>query len=311
MKNLLLILLLVGTFACGEQTASTQKDTEPATSLAEAEEKVVEEETPNIEPETTTPTPEEELSSDITGMYVGEFEATKFRENRRPSYVNKITIAIDRLEGDSIFGRSIVAGNYRPFKGTFEEENANGMMVYNAKVSEPGDDRYDGKFEFTAIPNDQKVMGTWIANNSRLAVSERSYKLEKRTFEYNPDLALPENVSWTQLYDRKASDEYTNEGEFLTEDVLALNASNTLLKKEDVENMYKGDLEIIRNTIYARHGYSFKNRKLRYIFDSFVDWYMPISTDIRSKLTDVEKKNIDLLKRYEQHADRYYDVFGR
>ena len=311
MKNLLLILLLVGSFACGEQTTSTQKDTKPTVNLAEAEEKVTQEETAITETETTISIPIQELSSDITGMYVGEFEATKFRENRRPSYVNKITIAIDRLEGDSIFGRSIVAGNYRPFKGIFEEENTNEMIVYNAKVSEPGDDRYDGKFDFTAIPSDKKVIGTWVANNSRLAVSERSYKLEKRTFEYNPDLVLPENVSWAKLYDGKASDEYTDEGEFLTEDVLALNASNTLLKKEDIENRYKGDLEIIRNTIYARHGYSFKNRKLRYIFDSFVDWYMPISTDIRSKLTDVEKKNIDLLKRYEQHADRYYDVFGR
>ena len=190
MKNLLLILLLVGTFACGEQAASTQKDAEPSTNLAEAEKKAVSEETPVTEIEKTTPTPEEKPSPDIIGMYVGDFEATKFRENRRPSYMNKITIAIDRLEGDSIFGRSIVAGNYRPFEGTVEEENANGMMVYNAKVSEPGDDRYDGKFEFTAIPDDQKVMGTWVANNNRLAVSERSYKLKKRTFEYNPDFSI-------------------------------------------------------------------------------------------------------------------------
>jgi hypothetical protein len=61
--------------------------------------------------------------------------------------------------------------------------------------------------------------------------------------------------------------------------------------------MYKSDLEVIRNTIYARHGYSFKNRRMRYIFDGYVDWYMPVSVDIRDQLTAVEKQNVELLKR--------------
>jgi hypothetical protein len=38
---------------------------------------------------------------------------------------------------------------------------------------------------------------------------------------------------------------------------------------------------------------------------------MPVSTDVRTKLTDTELKNIDLIKRYEEHAEKYYDVYGR
>ncbi len=116
-------------------------------------------------------------------------------------------------------------------------------------------------------------------------------------------------MSWSQLYEKHPK--FEDREESLTEDVLSFNASNEELKKEDIENMYKGDLEVMRNAIYARHGYSFKNRKMRFIFDSSVDWYMPVSTDIRDDLTDLERKNIDLLKRYEEHAGRYYDVFGR
>ena len=82
------------------------------------------------------------------------------------------------------------------------------------------------------------------------------------------------------------------------------------LDKLDVENMHKGDLEVMRNSIYARHGYSFKNRKMRYVFNH-VDWYVPMFTDIRENLTTLEKENIALMKRYEQHAERYYDTFGR
>jgi pyridoxine 5'-phosphate synthase PdxJ len=75
--------------------------------------------------------------------------------------------------------------------------------------------------------------------------------------------------------------------------------------------MFKGDLEVLRNSIYARHGYSFRNRKMRYIFDNYTEWYMPVSLNVEKELTEIEKKNIDLLKRYENHAAKYYDEFGR
>ena len=83
-----------------------------------------------------------------------------------------------------------------------------------------------------------------------------------------------------------------------------------MLTKSDVENLKKGDIVIIRNTIYARHGYSFKNQPLRVFFDA-QDWYIPVHTDVKSELTDIEKDNIKLLLRYERNAKEYYDYFGR
>jgi hypothetical protein len=35
-----------------------------------------------------------------------------------------------------------------------------------------------------------------------------------------------------------------------------------------------------------------------------------VSVDVTRDLTDLEKKNIELLKRYENHAATYYDRFG-
>ena len=83
-----------------------------------------------------------------------------------------------------------------------------------------------------------------------------------------------------------------------------------MLKKADVENLKKGDLTIIRNTIYARHGYSFKNRPLRVFFDA-QPWYIPVHTDITTDFTDIEIKNIELLMSFEENAAEYYDSFGR
>jgi hypothetical protein len=89
-----------------------------------------------------------------------------------------------------------------------------------------------------------------------------------------------------------------------------MNASSKVLAKEEVENLKKGDLTIIRNSIYARHGYSFKNQPLRVFFDA-QSWYIPVHTNITSDFTEIEKQNIELLLRYEKNAAVYYDRFGR
>ena len=254
---------------------------------------------------------------ELLGFYVGWFKAIKYDENKDPSYSNKINISINHIKKDSIFGHSVVAGNARPFQGIID------TLSFKAKVAEPGDDKYDGVFEFTINPEGSRVRGIWIANNTKLAVTERKYKLYKRNFSYNPDQKLFDLGNreedeeeyfgdvFVGLYNTDDSEMDMPESEYATVQAIKINASNTELTNTDVENLFKGDLEIIRNAIYARHGYSFKNRRMRYFFDSEVDWYIPISTDVRTQLTDLEKKNIDLIKRYEQHAEKYYDYFGR
>ncbi len=251
----------------------------------------------------------------VLGYYVGNFEEKKTtaQKDYRASHFNKINISIDYLTADSVIGHSIVAGNNRPFVGTYDAT----QQMYVAK--EPGDDKYDGIFTF-AIDNGSTLKGTWVANNKKLAVTEREYELKRAEFNYNPELQLPEEMTAIELYMAKElrkkmftkdfGESERWEGEFLTDEVLKYNPSTTELSKEYLENMYKGDLEVLRNSIYARHGYSFANRSMRYIFDN-IDWYIPVHADVTKNLTELERKNIALIKRYEGHSERYYDVFGR
>ncbi|MBK8290124.1 MAG: YARHG domain-containing protein [Flammeovirgaceae bacterium] len=81
-------------------------------------------------------------------------------------------------------------------------------------------------------------------------------------------------------------------------------------QKDDVENLLPAELEFMRNEIYARHGYSFKDREDRMQFDS-IDWYIPMGIDIRDKLTDIEVQNIDLVYTYEEYYNESYDDYGR
>ncbi len=224
---------------------------------------------------------------------------------------NKINISIDRIEGEKVTGHSVVAGNNRPFTGTVK--TGNGISKF--EVKEPGDNKYDGAFSFTI--NDTLLEGTW-KSFKKIEIPNRKYKLKKRTFVYNPDIMLSKNsrfIDWEKKLKVKHAgtegDDYEDANfSSATDLIFKVNASNKLLTEKEVENLKKGDLLIIRNTIYARHGYSFKNRPLRVFFDA-QDWYIPVFADIKSDFTAIEKQNIELLLRYEKNAKEYYDYFGR
>ena len=190
---------------------------------------------------------------------------------------NKITLLITKATSDSIVGRSIVGGNDRPFAGSILK-NGN-QYVINAK--EPGDDKDDGIFNFSIdTKNASMLAGSWKPNKVSETVKEKEFSLERKVYKYLKDAG-----SYPQ-------------------------ASQRLLEAAEVENEMKEDLEFMRNEIFARHGYCFQKKNLRQQFEN-EDWYVPNTIDIKNRLTDIEKKNIALIKKYEKYAEEYGDDFGR
>ena len=189
---------------------------------------------------------------------------------------NRINIAITDINGSEVQGHSVCAGNFRPLTGTVSEV---GPATFAFELKEPGDDRYDGIFAATIDLNQKRMQGAWTPYQSQ-GNSPKTYELAKQKFVYQPGV-----------------------GEFPE-------GSTRILTEKDVENRMAEELEIMRNEIYARHGYSFKNKDMRYYFEG-KDWYVPMGVDIRSQLTEVEAQNIDLIYEYESYLDEYYDDFGR
>jgi hypothetical protein len=188
---------------------------------------------------------------------------------------NKITMLIIKVKNDSVDGRTIVGGNDRPFSGTVRESG--GIYTFHAK--EPGDHKDDGVFDFSiALSNADVVTGSWKANDPKRVAKE--YTLQRKKFEYMANVG-----TWPE-------------------------SSTRLLKADDVENLPKSELEFMRNEIFARHGYCFRKKDLRQQFE-MEDWYVPNTVDIKGFLTDTEKKNIALIKRYEKYAEDYGDEYGR
>ena len=188
---------------------------------------------------------------------------------------NKITLLITKAGGGAVSGRTIVGGNDRPFDGTFTSEGGS----YIVEAREPGDHKDDGVFRFRiAEASTSELKGTWKANDPKRP--EKSYTLERRKFQYRANVG-----NWPE-------------------------ASQRLLKTADVENLPKSELEFMRNEIFARHGYCFAKKELRQQFEN-EDWYVPNTVNIKGFLTDIEKKNIALIKRYEKYAEEYGDEYGR
>ena len=76
-------------------------------------------------------------------------------------------------------------------------------------------------------------------------------------------------------------------------------ACKRLLRKCDIIGLSKKELRIMRNWIYARHGYSFRSQDLINYFSKF-EWYHPKYSEVPfNLLTDIEQRNIELIKLYE------------
>jgi len=188
---------------------------------------------------------------------------------------NKITMLITKAGDGVVSGRTIVGGNDRPFEGTISLEDGN----YAIEAREPGDHKDDGVFKFHIGETDpSEIVGTWKANDPKRP--EKTYTLERKKFEYRKDVG-----DWPE-------------------------ASQRLLKTADVENLPKSELAFMRNEIFARHGYCFSRKEMRQQFEN-EEWYVPNTVDIKGFLTDIEKKNIALIKRYEKYAEEYGDEYGR
>lgn len=261
---------------------------------------------------------------DLLGYWVGDFEADISKEKRDSIYqennynlINrKLTFSIDEIRGDSIFGHSVTAGNISPFKGNISKNNNNFVI----KVDEFKKTKYDGFFEMSIVKKDTLLIGNWDAYNTKeLRVATRKFELQKKNFEYNPNnkvdaVFINDDKFKTSKYrdtiDGKAFESEFDEYYTNSEKLYKKNASIELLEKDFVANLTKADIFILRNSIFARHGFAFRDKQLRIYFENF-DWYMPVFGDVKDDLTEIETQNIDLLLRYEQNATEYYDTFGR
>ncbi|WP_223608441.1 YARHG domain-containing protein [Chryseobacterium sp. OSA05B] len=262
-----------------------------------------------------------EIYKEYYGIYTGDFAGkemiTSEDGEQYEDFVNKkISLKINRITKDSVYGQSIVNGNQRPFRGVFNES------MKSFVLDEPGNDKTDGRFEIKL--SGDSITGKWNAFNKTAVKSPlKTIKISKKEFVYNPNFMLDQDsdlVDWSNPKDfvEKYTDEETGKTESYTtsknrvasEAIFKLNASKQKLTEKELKNLRKLDLEIIKNSVFARHGYSFKKETYRHFFEQ-TDWYIPVSNNVDKELSPMEKDNVALLNRFIKYAEDKYDSFGR
>lgn len=262
-----------------------------------------------------------EVHKEYYGIYMGDFAGKEMitpetGEEYEGDVYKKISLKINRITKDSVYGQSIVNGNQRPFRGVFNETTKSFIL------DEPGNNKTDGRFEVKL--NNDSLTGKWNAfNKSAVKSPLKTLKLIKKEFVYNPNFMLNEDndlIDWEnpKNFVEKYTDEETGKTETYTASknriasdvVFKINASKQKLTEKDLKNLRKLDMEIIKNSVFARHGYAFKKQTYRNFFEQ-TDWYIPVSNNVDQDLSPMEKENVALLNRFIKYAEDKYDSFGR
>lgn len=91
---------------------------------------------------------------------------------------------------------------------------------------------------------------------------------------------------------------YNNTGRGLSRNNFYSAASSRRLSASELRGFNKRDLRILRNEIYARHGYIFNSSDLANYFSAF-NWYVPRYKNVDNMLNTNERYNVNLIKSLE------------
>lgn len=79
------------------------------------------------------------------------------------------------------------------------------------------------------------------------------------------------------------------------------------LTQDMLISLCDNELSLMRNEIYARHGYVFSKEEIQEYFSS-QDWYKPVSDNKLVVLSKVEQDNVALIKRIEAQRQGKYNA---
>jgi len=273
---------------------------------------------------------------DLIGYWVYDFQ--DFDENK---YYGKFILAFNKVIENKIYGKLFINEQQIPIvmhlnestnkiaidfesnskKGVFKKMNFDilkGSKQLGGKVSVLDYDKSIQNYNIDMVKknfvyNIDGLIERMYVDDNKTGKGYREYNLEA---EIEAEIIVDDSTA--KKADKNEFDKIKmipsreeREGYFATtKDIFKINPSTGVLKNEVVENLSKADLYILNKLIYAKHGKIFNEKKLSEYFLNH-SWYIPVSNNVDGNLTEIEKKNIDLLGRYERNAKEYYQVFGR
>lgn len=221
------------------------------------------------------------------------------------------------------------------FSSTKAQQTVSGKMV-NAVYASSDEDYFfceDGTVMFRANVSEERPLilyGTWSESNGKVYTKFHTkiagkgigkpsmcasvcvydkYELYTKTYSsegetlYHDEI-FKENCAECDMYTAKEfNTKCGNIPEYYTPnkklDGKYPQTSLRPLLKSELNGLSKWELKIMRNEIFARHGYIFKTEKMKNYFKKQGWHYGGIHDNVDLLLTPIEKENIKLIKQYE------------
>ena len=131
-------------------------------------------------------------------------------------------------------------------------------------------------------------------------------KLEYNFYYWSPseqrfilDESVTQELTQEQLENAHCPDDY------FAYNGLKFSRLDSKLTAEDLQDLDKAQLRLMRNAVYAIHGYDFKSQDLKEYFSGF-SWYKPNPNFSESDFTEIERKNIELIRQMENQEETIY-----
>ena len=89
---------------------------------------------------------------------------------------------------------------------------------------------------------------------------------------------------------------------------VGINHLEESINLNDLVNLTKDGLRVLRNAIYAKYGYRFNSNDLSGYFMQF-SWYKAEFINVDDRLTEIDKRNISLIQLVENNYSKNYNDF--
>lgn len=192
----------------------------------------------------------------------------------------KVAIALSLFIVISIFLLYVFA--YQK-KAPVEEVEVNEPIIKKAETLPKLDEKSD---------DEVKIITEEIKPNSE----EENAETENDMADETPE---EQEIATEGTFSDKGSTEeidYTNAD--IEKDAFLFPSDSVLITEGELEKLDDKTVELIKNEIYARHGYIFTNRALKKYFESF-NWYEPNEEYSPNLLNPTEKANLKTIKKFQ------------
>lgn len=169
-------------------------------------------------------------------------------------------------------------------KAPVEEVEVNEPIIKKAETLPKLDEKSD---------DEVKIITEEIKPNSE---ENEKTETENDTADETPE---EQKIETEGTFSDKGSTEETNyTNEDIEKDAFLFPSDSVLITEEELEKLDDKTVELIKNEIYARHGYIFTNRALKKYFESF-NWYEPSEEYSPNLLNPTEKANLKTIKKFQ------------